>query len=171
MRRKTLITLKTDGFTLVELIVTMVLMGVFLFTLATMAVPVSNLWVHQSFRQNKLAEARLALLKMGRDISQIRDLQSVTTANGSALAFTDTNNAAVSYALSGSQLQRNGVILTDNISSLGFNYWDDSNSSVSVPVVSPLDTDIYRIEITLGVAAGGQSSTLRTQVRPRNLNP
>lgn len=66
---------------------------------------------------------------------------------------------------------RNTDILASGVSNLTFTYYDRANTLIPYPdiLVSPSQTNIYRINISFDIQAGAQSKTLKTQVSPRNL--
>lgn len=156
------------GFTVIELIMTMLVLSVVVIGVALFINPLMDLTIQKHFMNDYVAESRLALLRMQRDISQIKDDASVTAATASQLSFTDTNNNAISYALSAGNLLRNSVVLTSGVTSFQITYWDSTNTLLAPPTIVP-ETDIARIQILLSVASGGNATTQRILVRPRNL--
>jgi hypothetical protein len=139
-----------------------------------------DLYRFLSFRSEVVSQGRLALLTMAREIRQIRDNFSVTTASSTELRFSDiheTLDKEIKYSLSGTQLKRtlydeNGLQTADNIlatgvTSLQFVYYDVLGQQIT-PVLSP--TNLYWIKITITVTSGTQTKTLTTMVHPRNVN-
>ncbi|MCX5710063.1 MAG: hypothetical protein NT088_04980 [Candidatus Omnitrophica bacterium] len=128
-----------------------------------------NAWSFNSkFQDNAVSCAVVAMNRMSRDIRRLKNDASVTTANGTTFAFTDTNNNAISYSKSGTVLMRNSDGLADNISSLTFTYYDDNGLTIGSPTVSP-NTNIRRVEVDYAILAGTNTLNFNFQVRPQNL--
>jgi len=157
------------GFTLLEFTVVIGVLGIVALGTLLFMKPITNLWVLQRFQQGTAAETRLALLRMTREINQIRDLGSISAATSGTLRFYDSNNTDITYALSGSVVTRNGTALLKNASSLTFQYYDFNQNLLATPVISP-QTNIRRIEISLTASESGKSLTLKSHATPRNLS-
>jgi len=158
------------AFTLVELMVVIVVIG----TIAGIGVPLLleavDAWSFNSkFQDNAVSCAVVAMNRMSREIRRLKNDASVTTANSAAFAFTDINNNAISYTKSGTTLMRNTDGLAENISSLTFTYYNDSGATIAVPVVSPNNTNIRRINVDYSILAGTNTLNFSFQVRPQNL--
>jgi prepilin-type N-terminal cleavage/methylation domain-containing protein len=160
-----------SGFSLIEVVVSIVILSILSLSIMFFAVPVTNLWKHQTFEQGPATEARLAMMRMAREINQTRNRSSVSTAQTSAFNFTDANDDAISYGISAGVVQRtaggSAKTLAQDISSLQFIYYDKDGNQLASPSLSP--TNIRRIEIVITVTTNGLSKTFRTQVRPQNL--
>ncbi|MDD5217008.1 MAG: type II secretion system protein [Candidatus Omnitrophica bacterium] len=157
------------GFTLIEITLVVAILGILAISVLLFMKPAVDLMVRQTFVEGQANEARLAILLMVREINQLKDAQSISTANANQFSFTDANNQAVSYTLSSGVLKRNNVPLAGGVTALQFTYWDVNNSQLTTPTISPA-TNIVRVQISLTVAANGQTATFRSQARPRNLS-
>jgi hypothetical protein len=78
----------------------------------------------------------------------------------------------IDYALSGTDLTRNGASLASGIRDLEFTYYGkDGLELTGAPLVSPQQTDIFRVGVSFNVTAGAgnaqQKATLHTQIVPR----
>jgi Tfp pilus assembly protein PilW len=166
--------LASRGVTLIEFIVVIVL--------TAMVVVIGSELVGQSAQSfdtaNNVTEiswqGRVALERMEQEIRAVSSTAGLTTWTATALTFTNTSGISIGYTLGGSTLQRTQAPTTapqpqplaDDVSSLGFTYWDRSGAQV-VPGVGSV-SNIYYITVTLGITKGGFSSTYRTTVYPRN---
>jgi len=160
---------RQSGFTLVEMSVAIVILGILSMGITSFMTPLMNLMAHKNFVNGPATEARLAMAKMIRDINQIADNESVITANTGTLSFTNSSSETVTYALSSGTMTRNSVTIAKFITSLAFTYYNISNGVISTPSVSPNETDIRRIQAQITVSAGGETATIRGQMFPRNL--
>ncbi len=158
------------GLTLIEIVMVIVIVGILAGGSMIYIRQVIELWDFTSFRGEIVAQGRVALGRMSRDIRQIRNGTAVFYANGTRFQFNDINNASVNYYLFNSiNLMRNNDILADGVSSLIFSYYNQTNQIIVNPLVSPQETDIRRINIKLNIFSGNQNKTLETQVCPRNI--
>ncbi len=162
---------KSSGFSLIEAVMAIVIIAILALSIMFFTVPAMNLWRYQAFEQGPVGEGKFAVARMSREINQVKDRDSISTANATALDFTDSSNQSMSFTLSGTTLVR-GVgnasqTLAKNISALQFRYFDKDGIQLSSPSLSP--TDIRWMEIFVTVTAGGRSKTLRSVIRPRNL--
>ena len=158
---------KPQGFSLIEAVMAIVIISILALSIMFFTVPAMNLWAYQAFEQGPVGEAKLAMMRMSREINQVKDRASISTATAGAFDFTDANNQSIDYALNGAILERTAgsgaKALAKSISALQFTYYNKAGGS---PAAS---ADIRRIEIQLTVTAGGKTKTLRSMIRPRNL--
>lgn len=160
---------KIKAMTLIELVMVIVIVGV-LAGASSMYIKESiDLWRFLTFRNEIVSGGRMALIRIGREMREIKDDASVYTANPSEFEFDDMNNNRINYRLSANNLMRNSDVLANGVNSLTFTYYDTGNNPIATPDVYPDETDIYRIEIALEVQSGDQTKRLESQVYPRNL--
>lgn len=157
------------GITIIEFIIVISIVGILAAVSSLYISETINLWQFLSFRNELVSQERMALMRMVREIRQINDDFSVITANAARFQFDDINDNRIDYRLQGVDLMRNTDVLISGVDSLAFTYYDENNTVIGAPVVSPGRTNIYRIEITLTVRFGNQSKTLTSRVYPRNL--
>ncbi len=139
---------------------------------APMLVEVVNAWSFTSrFQDNAVSQAIVAANRMSREIRQLKNDASVTTATSSQFSFTDISNTALTFNQSGNLLMRNSDALADidNVSPLVFTYFDDSGSTIATPVVSPNNTDIRAIQVNFYILAGSNKLPFQFTIRPQNL--
>lgn len=159
---------KQNGFSLIELITVIVILGIIL--------SMSSLLLSQGFNafsnsENLLdanSQGQVAIQRMARDIQMIRSPSDITTATSTQLSFTDIDNNTISYTLSGSNLTvtKNGntQTLAVGIHSLTFTYYTSSGTT------PPASTALTRyITIALVVTQNNVNYTLTTAIYPRNL--
>ncbi len=173
------------GFTLIELIIVIVVVGVIASVFAILIIQGIDTYGFITIREDILSEAELAMERMVREIRQIQSYRDLETAEateviylaGSAeFQFVDVHDNIVGFKLDGSQLRRIEFeerdvpqyddLLADDISSMVFTYWDESNNKLTVPADV---TAIKRIEISIQMERQNQEVRIETQVHPRNL--
>lgn len=158
------------GYTLIELVMVIVLVGI----LAGIGVPALvetiDAWSFASPFQNfAVQQAIVVTNRMSREIRCLKNDASVIFANATIFNFTDINDTNIIYNRSSNVLMRNSDGLADNVNSLTFTYYNDTNGIISAPQVSPNNTDIRRIQVDFSILAGSNTLNFRSQIRPQNL--
>jgi prepilin-type N-terminal cleavage/methylation domain-containing protein len=161
------------GVTLIELVMVIVLTGAVLLIGAGIVTDTARSFDVGRDITDVGWQGRVALERMERDLRAVNGTAAITTWTATTLTFTNTAGTSIAYGLAGTTLQRTQAAgparpLADNISSLGFTYWDRSGAQLT-PAVSSV-TDIYYITVALGVTKGDASSNYRTTVHPENIN-
>ena len=160
---------KNKGLTLIEAVMTIVIVGILAGGSMFYIRQVIDLWDFMSFRSEIVSQGRMALMRMSREIRQIRNSTSVLNANSNRLRFADVKDVNIDYYFSGSSLMRNSDTQASGVRNVTFTYYNQTSQQIAVPLVSPQATDIKRIKIRLDMFSGNQNKTLETQVWPRNL--
>ncbi len=156
-----------SGFTLVEVVLALAVVGI----LAGLVGPAITSGIRQyalSMRQKvALSQARLAMERIGAEMLLIPATTSIDTWTSSVVQFDISGENNINYSLSGSNLQRSGVILASNVSSLSYTYLDANGNTATA------QSDIRRIgyEIVVSAGTGYGSIRLRSQIFPRQFSP
>jgi len=145
---------KNKGFTLIEIVVAVVIMGV----LGIFGYHFLSTSVHTySMMEKQKSLYDQAAMAMERISRELRDASTVTTATSSTLEFTKIHGSPedgtidITFQLSGTTLQREGVSVAEN---------------------SMFNVSRNGDEITIGLTLSettGESITLRSYVCPKNL--
>lgn len=165
----------SKSVTLIELVMLIVIVGILAGVSSMYIKETIDLWRFLSYRSEVVAQGRLAVMRMEREIRQVRDKDSILTANSSRFRFIDRSATTIDYQLSGNNLMRNTDVLATGVTGLTFCYYDNNNQSACAPTAacscSPVSdtTVIYRIVIKMDISAGNETKHLETQVYPRNL--
>ncbi len=169
------------GFTLVETIMSIVVLGVVGVVVALTLADGVNGYLLASRRMTMTQEAREALVRMVREIRGLDKRISagnnvgIITADVSTFRFLDGNNTDITFDKSGTTIRRSGDgqvtwdTLANNVSVLTFKYYNSSNNELTSVPLSQANINALRwlsVEITL--ATGGQSVKMRSQVFPRD---
>jgi prepilin-type N-terminal cleavage/methylation domain-containing protein len=169
------------GFTLVELLVAMALLGLILAGVFTLQHQGIQSYLTGASRVEVQQNARTALELM---VREFRSAQSVTAVGGAAdVTFLDQTGATIRYQLSGTTLNRsiNGVPapLVGGVQTLTFTYYsafDAANPANTVTTAVPGNVRVILIQIVTGTergaspgSPGDQRATVESTVKLRNL--
>lgn len=161
------------GFSLIEYIMVVVIMGVLIAIGAPLVFEAADAWLVQSKRKDMSESAKIAMDRITREIRRIQSKTSVTSASSSSFRFTDIDGRDITFDTSSSTLRRaeNSAVntLADNVNSFSLTYYDANGAAIAVPSVSPGQTNIKRIEINLIFSYGGTQLNFQSQVSPRRL--
>jgi len=158
------------GFTLVEIVITIVLVGILSGLAAMIILQGVKTYSEEQAHGSVQYQARLAMERMVREIRMIRsqgaDIVTMTAAN---LQYTDVNGAVTGFNWSGlptSTLNRwNGAsndVLASGITAFSFDYWQQDGLTVANT------TNVWFIDISLTAQQGADTLQLRSRVHPRN---
>lgn len=120
------------GFTLVELVVVILIVGILSTFIAKFISSALNSFIYAQNVTDSTWQLRLAYIRLLRDIRQIRSPSDITNFTGSELTFVDMTGASFDYIFTGSQLTLNGQVLADGVSG-GFSYF---TSAVTTPAAA-----------------------------------
>lgn len=122
--------MKTHGFTLIEIVIIIVILGVIAAIGATMLEKSFDAsFTNQGYIEANW-QARLALERMARELLSARADGFVL--NNTQITFKTENNVTVTYLLSGTTLTRNAKALVDGVTSLSFTYLDSNNDTTAI---------------------------------------
>jgi len=125
-----------------------------------------------TFRNEVASSSRMALSRMIREIRQSASPTEgniITTAAENSFTFTDITGATISYSLSGSNLMRNTDVLSANVNSLTFTYYDLNSLVLAAVPLSVTDCQlVVRVAVEITTSYAGQSLTVKAQTFLRN---
>lgn len=164
MRNRT----SSDGFTLIEIVVTIVIVGIVGGIAAMIIAQGVRSYSDEQGRSGVRYQARFAVERMVREVRLIRSCADITgPANPSAtLSFTDINGTAVAFSVAAGNLNRGADRLATGVTTAQPFRFLDKSGNPTTTCVSP--NDIWFIEINLTAAQGAEAYSLRTRVHPRN---
>jgi prepilin-type N-terminal cleavage/methylation domain-containing protein len=167
----------SKGFTIIELVITMVLIGIVAYIAAdAMSTGFKAFFVTDN-RKEALDQARIAMERMTREIRNIRGSSDISTANATTLTFTDISGTTITFTLNAGNINRTSG--TTNTLATGI-----SNSTLASGIFSYTLTDgttvtqtptaaerllIKRIKIDFKATYNNENVALQSEVWPRNL--
>ena len=155
-----------EGFTLIELVITIVLVGIMAGIGALLIGEGTRAYISADVRADLTNQGRIAIERMAREIRQIRSRTSLDIpgcCSATSLSFNDIVGNAIVYDVAGNTVRRNATPLASGDAvSLGFTYYQ-SNGTPAVTAAT-----VWVIQINLTVTKNGESQPLRIRVHPRN---
>jgi type II secretory pathway pseudopilin PulG len=151
--------------TLIELVITIVIVGIIAATTALLLLTGVTEYVAQDARSSITSQGRLGIERMARDIRLIRSRTAadIPTMTAAALSFVDISGNAVAYASGAGSVTRNGVVLASSSSAtLTFSYLQQNGTPAGSAA------QVWVIQVGLTFAAGTESQSFRVSVHPRN---
>jgi prepilin-type N-terminal cleavage/methylation domain-containing protein len=164
---------KEKGFTLIEVVVTLLLVGITAALAGMWIVNVANGYVFAKMNADTAQKGQLAMTRLAKEFSSIQSVESDTNfTNDTKIKFTrtDFNNPAgviVTVSKNGDQLLLNGHPLTDSVNKFELAYCDSADST-DCPTIWSASSRIIEITLTL-MGANNTPSSFTGRATPRNL--
>ena len=155
------------GFTLIELIITIVLVGIIAGIGALVVLQGVNAFLAEDIRADLTTDGRLAIERMAREIRTIRSRTAadIPTKVAGTLSFVDLDGNPITYTSGGGSVTRNGTTLASaTTAALGFLYFQQDGT----PAGSAAQVWVIQVDLTL--TTGGESQAFRIRAHPRNFS-
>ena len=161
----------SSGFTLIEMVIVIVLVGILATIAATIIMQGVRAYSDEQSRSDAHYQAKLAVERMSREIRLIRSSADISVMNSTLLSFTDINGTQMGFRLNGGNIERtedNAVswqTLATNITGPGgniFTFLDNNGAVTAVPI------SLWLVQIQFTATQGTESIDMRTTVHPRN---
>lgn len=157
------------GFTMVEYILVIALSGIIFLALSQVVIITIRSFDIVLSGSAIIGQTDTSYQRMMREIRQVRDRTSLVTAQSDDIRFTDMNGNDIEYRLSSGQILRNSAVAIDNATGLSIEYFDRDDNPIGTPLVSPQNTNVRNVRVTLTVTRSTQSLTIRSAVKLRDL--
>ncbi len=158
-----------EGFTLMELVVVMVVVGILSVTITPFIKVNIKSYIEVRDGKNTLQAARIALNRMVEEIKRIPSPNSLIWGYSSSIRFTLPDGTRVTYRFEDNTITRergffsSHVVLIKGVRAFNLTYFMDDGSSSSTA-----SSNIRRIKIEMNVGTDQQNFTLSKEVTPRN---
>ncbi len=171
-RSRTIRNPQSKGFTLIEIVITIVLISILAGLAAVIILQGVRAYSDEDSRSDVHYQTRLAVERIAREARQIQSCSDILTpANPSnMLSFVDINSGgAVTFTVNAvtQTLSRGTDVLATGITSTRpFQFLKRDGLASTTSCINP--NDIWFIEISVTDAKGSQSLPIRTRVHPMN---
>ena len=158
---------KTEkGYTLIELVVSIVLIGIVSTLLASVMVSIMGILQENRVKKELLLDGYNATAKFIREFELITDESDLLIGNANQILFNTTIDGivySIQYQISGSELQRSvgvglPVTISTNVSG-SFEYYQKNHTQISAPLSNPQLSTVRRVRLILTMSAGSFSYT------------
>jgi prepilin-type N-terminal cleavage/methylation domain-containing protein len=159
-----------NGFSLIEMMIVVAILGIIILGLVTFFTGGTRSWVTG---QHQLEAQRNARLSMDRMVREIREADYIKYTSTSILIdFHTPFHGNISYSLSGDKdLKRGSNTVINNVLTLDFSYFDNSNTEINAPLSEEDESKISKVHIDFQVDVDQDSSpdiTLNSDIDLRN---
>ncbi len=160
---------QSNGFTLIEAIITIVIVGIISGIAALIILEAMKANSKEQNLSDAHYQARIAMERMSRELRLIRSTADITTSTVTKLYFIDVNGATSGFDWTSPILNRwNGVsndVLASGVAAFSFSYYKNDNTVAVLPADLGL---LWFIDIAMTSQQGSESLQMRTRVHPRN---
>lgn len=174
----------SKGFTLVEIVITIVLVSIISGIAAMIILQGVRVYSDEQSRSDVHYQARLAMERMAREIRMIRSssefgainspgvlvLGTITNNPSNVFSFMDMTGTQITYSLTVATATLNRTAggtnaLAQGVTALSFTCFNNAGGPVANGAVS---TSVWTIEIDMTDTQGSETISMRTRVHPRN---
>jgi prepilin-type N-terminal cleavage/methylation domain-containing protein len=173
---------QSRGFTLIEIIITIVIVGIISGIAAMIILQGVRAYSDEQSRSDMHYQARFAVERMAREMRMIRQstefgainspavpvLGTITNNPSNVFSFVDMTGTTVTYSLTGTTLNRSagGVnALAQGVTALSFTCFDNAGNQLANGSAS---TSAWTAEIAVTDTQGTETLQMRTRVHPMN---
>lgn len=155
--------IKERGFTLVEMLVVIVVLGIMVSIGSVLMMEGFNSYFKAKDYSTSDWQARVAMARMTRELRSATS-GGLTISPANEITFIDTNNNSIRYYRSGNILMRNTQPLADGISGLSFSYLQNNGRTNAANAAT-----VYYITVGLTASSGSINQQIRATIHPRNI--
>ncbi|MCG3114775.1 MAG: type II secretion system GspH family protein [Candidatus Manganitrophus sp. SA1] len=157
------------GFTLIELVLTIILVGIIAGMASVFLRQGLNAFVAEDARADITNQGRLAIERMAREMRMIRsrtaaDLPGCCTNPSTTFNFIDMSGSNITYAMTGNTITRNLIPLAaGDAVTMDFIHYQQDGVTLATTAAQ-----VWSIQVDLTVTKSGESQAYRVRVHPRN---
>jgi prepilin-type N-terminal cleavage/methylation domain-containing protein len=145
------------GFTLIEVIVSLALIGILAAITGIGLVQITNGYVLSKKNSETVQKAQVAMTRMIKELGTVKSISSSSATN---IIYTRSDSVSNTIQLSGELVQLSGSTLIDNVTAFSLTYYDSAGSATTTAA------NIRRIDISLTVrGADNQTSEFKNYVK------
>jgi prepilin-type N-terminal cleavage/methylation domain-containing protein len=147
-----------QGFTLIEIIVSLLLLGVVVAFISLSSVNMINSFLFARYNADTLLKGQIAMARIQKELNNVKTV-SLSSTNANRITFTSYRDAVASnhniaWGGSGTNLSFDGVVLTDKVGNFSLAYYDNYNGNAN----TTFSANSHIIEVNL-VIKGWQNTT------------
>jgi prepilin-type N-terminal cleavage/methylation domain-containing protein len=158
------------GFSLIEMMVALGILSLIIIGLVTFFAGGTRAWVTGQYQLEAQRNARLSMDRMVREIREADYIRNSSLS--SSVDFHTPFHGNISYSLSGNDLKRDSNTVINNVLTLDFSYFDNSDTKLDTFPLSDEDASkISKVHIDFQVDVDKDSSpdiTLNSDINLRN---
>jgi len=157
------------GFSLIEMMVALGIFSLIIIGLVTFFSGGTRSWVTGQHQLEAQRNARLSMDRMVREIREAAYIEDTSTAND--IDFYTPFHGNISYFLSGNDLKRGSNTMINNVQTLDFSYFDNSDTEINTPLSEDDESKISKVHVLLEVDVDQDNSpdiTLNSDINLRN---
>lgn len=160
------------GFSLIELVMVILLLGIIAGVIAMPLMEGTKGWFQATTREGITESGRIAIERMMREIRNTArkadNTPCISAATATSIRYCDFGNLTTTFSRAGASapytVQRNGVDLVNDVTSLDINYYNRTNGEMTRPVTFPNITSITRVSIEIVSTKGGETTRKYSEV-------
>ena len=167
IKKNILFSSREKGVSLVELMVTVVLIGIIAAITARMLIIGAGTYDSVNTRNKVLQTNRISFEMLMKELRSIKSKNDITLANSSQIIFNNLNDEQINYSFSNGSIYRNSNLFVEGLTSFQFTYFDDSGAVLTAPVSSP--SQIWEIDIAVDASVNSKPFHMESRLHPRNI--
>lgn len=166
LKRKKII-FRQKGYSLLELVLVIALLGIIIGVLARMMVWGVDIFSFVSDRKDVVQSSRIGIKIIKKDLRKIKSSNDISNATNTQLTFINMDNETVSFTYSSGDLTRNTNELIEGLDSFYFTFYDADGDTIATPVTDP--TTIWKIKFKLHATVNSKPWSIESITMPRNI--